>query len=286
MRPARYGSAVPLPSMVAMVATSCRIHCMASARSHGSSAPRRGHRSRVASRAGRRHHRRAPGRRPCGRRRQPPGSARLLYRLVRFADAARELGVRTVYGAKLSVGLTAPQNGAADPQGQHLLVLGRGEKKGRPVYDLEEIVDELRRHAVVLTGCRKDAVRQALVTETAQDPAVPSTAVPTGSRRQASWCMSMPRARQHPRLRRPVPARQGGRRGEPRCPLRPSPQGECYRRETLRPPQMHILRTTGASRLERAVPVDQWSIRDLSTRRGYRNPNKATVVIVISADSI
>ena len=41
----------------------------------------------------------------------------------------------------------------------------RGAEKGKPVYDLEEIVDELAGHAVVLTGCRKGAVRQALLTQ-------------------------------------------------------------------------------------------------------------------------
>src|SRR4051812_1984136 len=105
-----------------------------------------------------------------------------MYGVVRFADAARELGMRTVYGAELSLGLTAPQNGVADPEGTHLLVLARqvegyhrlcrviseahlrGAEKGKPVYDLDEIVAELRGHAVVLTGCRKGAVRQALLT--------------------------------------------------------------------------------------------------------------------------
>ena len=105
-----------------------------------------------------------------------------MYGVVRFADAARELGVRTVYGAELSLGLTAPQNGVADPEGTHLLVLARnvegyrrlcrviseahlrGAEKGKPVYDMDEIVAELRGHGVVLTGCRKGAVRQALVT--------------------------------------------------------------------------------------------------------------------------
>ncbi len=106
-----------------------------------------------------------------------------MYGVVRFADAARELGVRTVYGAELSLGLSAPQNGAADPEGEHLLVLARqmegyrrlcrvisnahlrGGEKGRPVYDVEEIVEELAGHVVVLTGCRKGAVRRALTTQ-------------------------------------------------------------------------------------------------------------------------
>jgi error-prone DNA polymerase len=103
-----------------------------------------------------------------------------MYGVVRFAEAARELGMRVGYGAELSLGLTGAQNGSADPEGTHLLVLARGlegyrrlcrvisnaqlrgEEKGQPVYDHDEIVEELRGHSVVLTGCRKGAVRQAL----------------------------------------------------------------------------------------------------------------------------
>src|SRR5207248_7620309 len=49
-----------------------------------------------------------------------------LYGVVRFADAARELGLPTVFGAELSLGLPGPQNGQPDPAGRHLLVLARG----------------------------------------------------------------------------------------------------------------------------------------------------------------
>jgi error-prone DNA polymerase len=35
-----------------------------------------------------------------------------------------------------------------------------GGEKGRPVYGLEEAVDELAGHVVVLTGCRKGPVRR------------------------------------------------------------------------------------------------------------------------------
>ena len=48
-----------------------------------------------------------------------------MYGVVRFAEAAQELGVPTVYGAELSLGLSAPQNGVPDPEGDHLLVLAR-----------------------------------------------------------------------------------------------------------------------------------------------------------------
>src|ERR687893_2203240 len=103
-----------------------------------------------------------------------------LYGVVRFAEAARELDVKTIFGAELSLGLTAPQNGVADPEGSHLLLLARdpdgyrglcrtistaqlaGQEKGRPVYDLDEVVADTAGHVLVLTGCRKGAVRQAL----------------------------------------------------------------------------------------------------------------------------
>jgi error-prone DNA polymerase len=103
-----------------------------------------------------------------------------MYGVVRFAEAAAELGVRTVFGTELSLGLTAPQNGVADPEGSHLLLLARdpdgyrglcrtistaqlaGKEKGRPVYDLDEVVADTAGHVLVLTGCRKGAVRQAL----------------------------------------------------------------------------------------------------------------------------
>ncbi|HEX2298472.1 MAG TPA: error-prone DNA polymerase, partial [Pseudonocardiaceae bacterium] len=103
-----------------------------------------------------------------------------MYGVVRFAEAARELGVQTIFGAELSLGLTAPQNGVPDPEGAHLLVLARdpegyrrlsrvlsdaqirGREKGKPVYDLDALAAVAGGHWLVLTGCRKGAVRRAL----------------------------------------------------------------------------------------------------------------------------
>jgi error-prone DNA polymerase len=103
-----------------------------------------------------------------------------MYGVVRFAEAAAELNVRTVFGAELSLGLSAPQNGVADPEGSHLLLLARdpdgyralcraisaaqlrGKEKGRPVYDIEELVELTAGRVLALTGCRKGAVQQAL----------------------------------------------------------------------------------------------------------------------------
>jgi error-prone DNA polymerase len=103
-----------------------------------------------------------------------------MYGVVRFAEAARELGMRTVFGAELSLGLSAPQNGVPDPEGSHLLLLARGPEgygalcrtistaqlrgaeKGRPVYDPGEVVADTAGKVVALTGGRKGTVRQAL----------------------------------------------------------------------------------------------------------------------------
>ncbi len=110
-----------------------------------------------------------------------------FYGIVRFAEAAEQRAVNTVFGAELSLGLTGPQNGEADPGGSHLLVLARreegyhrlaaaithaqltGAEKGRPVYDLEDLAERAGGPRdpqwAVLTGCRKGAVRQALAFE-------------------------------------------------------------------------------------------------------------------------
>jgi error-prone DNA polymerase len=108
-----------------------------------------------------------------------------FYGLARMAEAAAELGVSTVLGAELSLGLRGPQNGVPDPEGIHLLVLARkeegyhrlataittaqlrGKEKGRPVYDLEQLAEQAGGHWLILTGCRKGTVRQGLLTGTA-----------------------------------------------------------------------------------------------------------------------
>jgi error-prone DNA polymerase len=104
-----------------------------------------------------------------------------FYGVVRFAEAARAVGVPTVFGAELSLGLTRPQNGEADPEGDHLLVLARdpegyarlastlstghlaGREKGRPDYSGVDWAAVHGGHWLVLTGCRKGAVPRALV---------------------------------------------------------------------------------------------------------------------------
>jgi error-prone DNA polymerase len=107
-----------------------------------------------------------------------------LYGVVRLAEAAEAYDrVQTVFGAELSLSLSKPQNGEADPEGSHLVVLARrqegyhrlaaaltagqlaGEEKGRPVYDLPALAEQAGGEWMVLTGCRKGDVRQALAAQ-------------------------------------------------------------------------------------------------------------------------
>ncbi|WP_199700806.1 PHP domain-containing protein, partial [Jiangella rhizosphaerae] len=102
-----------------------------------------------------------------------------MYGVVKFAEAAREAGIATVFGAELSLELTRRQNGIPDPEGRHLLVLARDPdgyrrlsaaisaaqlrgSKGRPVYDLDELAAAHDGRWVILTGCRKGLVPAAL----------------------------------------------------------------------------------------------------------------------------
>ncbi|MEQ1873795.1 MAG: error-prone DNA polymerase [Ilumatobacteraceae bacterium] len=123
-----------------------------------------------------------------------------FYGIVRFAEAARTVGLPTVFGAEIS--LTArgrvargeidtqhqvdtgkvPDSHAPDPHGEHLLVLADGPtgyarlaralslghlagEKGAPQFAFDDIADAVAGHAWVLTGCRKGAVPAALVNE-------------------------------------------------------------------------------------------------------------------------
>jgi error-prone DNA polymerase len=106
-----------------------------------------------------------------------------FYGVVRFSEAARAVGLPTVFGAELSLGLGRPQNGVSDPEGTHLLVLARdpegyarlartistaqlaGREKGKPDYSGIDWSTAHGGHWLVLTGCRKGAVPRALVDE-------------------------------------------------------------------------------------------------------------------------
>src|SRR3954468_18736366 len=104
-----------------------------------------------------------------------------LYGVVRFAEAAKELEMQTVFGAELSLG-GGDRTQDPDPPGPHLLVLARGPEgyrrlsrqlatahlaggeKGKLRYDYDALTEAAGGHWHILTGCRKGHVRQALDT--------------------------------------------------------------------------------------------------------------------------
>jgi error-prone DNA polymerase len=118
-----------------------------------------------------------------------------LYGVVQFALAARPHALPTVFGAELTLGVTKPSEGEADPPGEHLVVLAEGPvgyarlaaavsaaqlagEKGAPRASLETVAAAARAPVhdhpqpsvandrwFVLTGCRKGAVPGALVRE-------------------------------------------------------------------------------------------------------------------------
>ena len=119
-----------------------------------------------------------------------------FYGIVRFASAAADVGLPTVFGAELTLEAGPPPHGVADPPGEHLVVLAEGPlgharlaraisegqlagEKGAPRFTLAGLADAARAgvHAsggrasvtndawMVLTGCRKGPVPRALLTD-------------------------------------------------------------------------------------------------------------------------
>src|SRR5690349_19745077 len=108
-----------------------------------------------------------------------PLFAEIAQKYAVQGPASKTHSLKTLYGAELSLGLTAPQAGVPDPEGQHLLVLAegvegyhrlaaaiteaqlRGDEKGKPVYDLDELAGQAGEQWQILTGCRKGLGRTA-----------------------------------------------------------------------------------------------------------------------------
>ncbi len=125
-----------------------------------------------------------------------------FYGVVRYAEAARAVGLPTVFGAEITLtpGLGVDQHvaraegdtlfqvdtgelpdaHAPDPHGTHLLVLADGPtgyarlaralsnghlagEKGAPQFTFADVADQVAGNSWVLTGCRKGAVPKALV---------------------------------------------------------------------------------------------------------------------------
>ncbi len=103
-----------------------------------------------------------------------------LYGAVRFAEAAAVHQMPTVFGAEFTLGSATPRTDVADPPGEHLLVLARGEEgyhtlsralteahlsageKGVLRCDLDTLAEVGRDQWLILTGCRKGPLRAPL----------------------------------------------------------------------------------------------------------------------------
>ena len=102
-----------------------------------------------------------------------------LYGVVRFAEAARALGLPTIFGAELTLSAGDDRHGVPDPSGTHLVVLARSVTGYRALSTMlgeahlakgEKGVPDLSWDAItasaqdwlVLTGCRKGPLARAL----------------------------------------------------------------------------------------------------------------------------
>lgn len=103
-----------------------------------------------------------------------------FYGVVRFAEAARPYGLRTVFGADIGVGNVEPHRpGRLLRVGDQLVVLARSAEgyrrlalalteaqlageKGAPRASLEQLASHAQGHWIVLTGTRSGAVAKAL----------------------------------------------------------------------------------------------------------------------------
>ena len=105
-----------------------------------------------------------------------------LYGVVRFAEAARAVGLPTLFGAELTLGMTRFEPGLPDPPGEHVVLLADGPagyarlaravslgqlagEKGAPQFELAQLAEVGRDHWWVLTGCRHGVVPAALERE-------------------------------------------------------------------------------------------------------------------------
>ena len=106
-----------------------------------------------------------------------------LYGVVRFAEAARPIGLPTIFGAELTLGMERPPNGSAEIPGEHVLILAEGPsgyaalartisaaqmrgEKGAPRLSFEQLADaaaSTNGNWFTTTGCRKGIVPSALM---------------------------------------------------------------------------------------------------------------------------
>jgi len=153
-----------------------------------------------------------------------------FYGVVRFAEAARALGLPTVFGAEVTLSPAGPRTGEPDPAGAHLVVLAKnpegyarlaavladahlaGGEKGRPLLSLDQLGERHGGDWLVLTGCRKGTVPGALLASgpsAARRELAASSGLRDGRRRRRA--VGPRRPARHGAQRRAGPARCRGR---------------------------------------------------------------------------
>src|ERR1035437_9264718 len=108
----------------------------------------------------------------------PPG----LYGVVRFSEAARALGLASVFGSEITLDGNDDRVGVSDPSGEHLVLLARSPagyarlsrmlalahlergEKGAPRFTLDDVAS-CAHEWLVLTGCGKGPLTRALMNE-------------------------------------------------------------------------------------------------------------------------
>jgi error-prone DNA polymerase len=103
-----------------------------------------------------------------------------LYGVVRFAEAARALGVPTIFGCEVTLDGDDDRVGVRDPSGSHLVLLARSPdgyrtlstmlaeahlrrgEKGVPRFTFDEVAANANEW-LVLSGCRKGPLTRALM---------------------------------------------------------------------------------------------------------------------------
>jgi error-prone DNA polymerase len=103
-----------------------------------------------------------------------------LYGVVRFSEAARALGLASVFGSEITLNGNDDRVGVQDPSGEHLVLLARSPagyarlsrmlalahlergEKGAPRFTLSDVANAAQEW-LVLTGCRKGPVTRALM---------------------------------------------------------------------------------------------------------------------------
>ena len=105
-----------------------------------------------------------------------------LYGVVRFAEAARAVGLASVFGTEVTLNAVDDRVGVSDPSGEHLVLLARSPagyaelsrmlalahlergEKGSPRFTLDQVAGAAKEW-LVLTGCRKGPLTRALLDE-------------------------------------------------------------------------------------------------------------------------